>query len=103
MACIYFEILCIKGVVTKPNRKLSMACCLLIAYKFNEPMTGNRFYSRLESLLRFVDAEFHVAKADVFKAELGVLIYLNFALHVPHRHIFEVFKRLLRSVHKSTM
>ena len=101
LACIYFERLCMKGVGTKPNRKLSMACCLLIAYKFNEPMGGSYFFTKLESLMRFVDAEFEIAKADVFKAELGVLIYLDFALHVPFQHVLEVFKRLLRLVHRT--
>ncbi|CAN0404465.1 unnamed protein product, partial [Ectocarpus sp. 13 AM-2016] len=38
LACIYFERLCLAGVVTKPNRRLAMAACLAIAYKFNEAM-----------------------------------------------------------------
>ena len=102
MACIYFERLCLKGVVTKFNRKLSMACCLLIAYKFNEHITGSMYGTRMEALLRFIDAEYLVARADVFKAEVGVLVYLNFQLHLPHLHVFEVFKRLLKLIHKTT-
>lgn len=102
MACIYFERLCLKGVVTKFNRKLSMACCLLIAYKFNEHITGSMYGTRMEALLRFFDTEYLIAKADVFKAELGVLVYLNFQLHLPHLHIFEIFKRLLKLIHKNT-
>ena len=35
-AIIYFERLCIKGFVTKFNRHLSMAVCILLAFKFNE-------------------------------------------------------------------
>lgn len=102
MACIYFERLCLKGVVTKFNRKLSMACCLLIAYKFNEHITGSMYGTRMEALLRFIDTEYLIAKADVFKAELGVLVYLNFQLHLPHLHVFEIFKRLLKLIHRNT-
>ncbi|CAN0520272.1 unnamed protein product, partial [Scytosiphon promiscuus] len=36
LACIYFERLCLAGLVTKPNRRLAMAACLAISYKFNE-------------------------------------------------------------------
>jgi hypothetical protein len=36
IAVINFERLCIKGLVTKMNRKLTMAVSLLLAYKFNE-------------------------------------------------------------------
>ena len=102
MACIYFERLCLKGVVTKFNRKLSMACCLMIAYKFNEHITDPMYGTRMEALLRFIDTEYLIAKADVFKAEVGVLLFLNFQLHIPYLHVFEIFKRLLKLIHKNT-
>lgn len=35
-ACIYFEQLCLKGLVAKANRRLVMAVCLVLAFKFNE-------------------------------------------------------------------
>lgn len=59
LACVYFERLCLAGVVTKPNRRLAMAACLAIAYKFNEPvlMEGD---NKLPALWAFVDQEWQV-------------------------------------------
>jgi Cyclin, N-terminal domain len=37
LACVYFERLCLDCRVDKSNRKLSMAACLLLASKINEP------------------------------------------------------------------
>ena len=36
LACVYFERLCFQRCVTKFNRRVTFACCVLIAYKFNE-------------------------------------------------------------------
>ncbi|KAG5178671.1 hypothetical protein JKP88DRAFT_261391 [Tribonema minus] len=33
LACVYFERLCLMALVTKANRRLAMAACLLLAYK----------------------------------------------------------------------
>lgn len=55
LACIYFERLCLSGVVTKPNRRLAMAACLAIAYKFNEAVLEGG--SKLPALWAFVDQE----------------------------------------------
>ena len=101
VACIYFEQLCMKGIVSKPNRRLSMAVCLLIAFKLNEPTTGQLYLPRLEAMLRFLDTELSVNKTDIFKAEFGALVHLNFALQVPYLHVLEMFKRLLKLVHKT--
>lgn len=58
LACVYFERLCLAGVVTKPNRRLAMAACLAIAYKFNEPVLEG--LSKLPALWAFVDQEWQV-------------------------------------------
>ena len=58
LACIYFERLCLVGVVTKPNRRLVMAACLAIAYKFNEAVLEG--VSKLPALWAFVDHEWQV-------------------------------------------
>ena len=58
LACIYFERLCLVGVVTKPNRRLAMAACLAIAYKFNEAVLEG--VSKLPALWAFVDHEWQV-------------------------------------------
>ena len=54
IAIINFERLCIKGLVTKMNRKLSMAVSLLLAYKFNETFSST-YHKTLELLLGFFD------------------------------------------------
>lgn len=59
LACVYFERLCLAGVVTKPNRRLTMAACLAIAYKFNEPVLTEGG-SKLPALWTFVDQEWLV-------------------------------------------
>lgn len=59
LACVYFERLCLAGVVTKPNRRLTMAACLVIAYKFNEPVLVEGV-SKLPALWSFIDQEWLV-------------------------------------------
>lgn len=40
LACVYFERLCLDCRVDKSNRRVSMAACLLLASKINEPNIG---------------------------------------------------------------
>jgi len=100
LAVILFERLCLKGLVTKANRRLTMAVALLLAYKFNECVTS-KFHTRLESMLDFVDKEWAVSKKQVFDAEFGAFVHLGFNLHVPHQHVFLVCSRLLKLVYMS--
>ena len=99
IACIYFERLCIKSLITKTNRRLSIAVCLLLAFKFNEPITGPSFMTRLEELLHFIDREYQISKIQLFNAEFGALVHLNFSLNVPYMHVLEMFKRLPKKIH----
>jgi hypothetical protein len=87
LAVIYFERLCLKSMVTKANRHLSMAVSLLLAFKFNEPVTPE-YLPKLEQLLDFMDRDWEVSKKQVFDAEFGAFVHLGFSLHVPHQHIF---------------
>ena len=99
LAVIYFERLVIKGMVTKPNRHLSMAVCLVLAYKFNEPVSS-KYLSRLEALLHYVDREWEVTKKEVLDAEFGAFVHLGFSLHAPHQHVYLTYSRLLRLVNR---
>eukprot|EP00903_Cladosiphon_okamuranus_P014893 g13791.t1 len=96
LACIYFERLCLAGLVTKPNRRLTMAACLAIAYKFNEAVLEGA--SKLPALWAFVDQEWQVSKKRVLEAEFGVLVRLSFDLHEDPRDIFHHFVLLLKMV-----
>jgi hypothetical protein len=96
LAVIYFERLCLKSLVTKANRHLTMAVSLLLAYKFNEPVEED-YHSRLAALLDFMDRNWEVSRKQVFDAEFGAFVHLGFSLHVPHQHVF-VGMSVLRTV-----
>lgn len=99
-AYVCFERLCLKGIVTKTNRHLTMAVCLVLAFKFLEPLTGNS--SRIDSLMSFVDREWEVSRKEVFEAEFGVFVQLGFLLHLPTQHVFIVYSKLLKLIHRSS-
>lgn len=107
-AVIYFERLCLKGLVTKFNRKLTMAVALLMAYKFNEKVlfsedAGNQHYNkRLVELLKFFDREWEVSRQEIFQAEFGAFMHLGFCLHVPREQVYVVYTRLLKLVNKTS-
>ncbi|CAM9215945.1 unnamed protein product [Phaeothamnion confervicola] len=87
LACVFLERLCLKGIVTKANRRLSMACCLVLAYKFNEPLISmeTQRAGRLPALWAFMDQEWQISRKEIFEAEFGALVQLGFSLHVdPH-------------------
>ena len=85
-AVVYFERLCLKGLVTKFNRHLTMGVSLLMAYKFNENV-GEEYHKRLEDLLAFVDHRWEISRKEIFAAEFGAFVQLGFSLHVPHQQV----------------
>lgn len=99
-AYVCFERLCLKGIVTKSNRHLTMAVCLVLAFKFLEPLTGGS--SRLDGLMSFVDREWEVSRKEVFEAEFGAFAQLGFLLHLPPQHVFLVYSKLLKLIHRSS-
>ncbi|CAE7572000.1 Cables1, partial [Symbiodinium microadriaticum] len=60
IAFILFEHLCLKGVVTKTNRRLSMAVCLVLAIKFNEPVCKDSE----DAILEFADRQWSIPKKE---------------------------------------
>jgi hypothetical protein len=99
---ILFERLCLKQLVTKFNRHLSMAVALLLAFKFNETDLTDTNHRKLNQLIQFIDREWEISRKELFSAEFGALVHLGFSLHVPHQHVFVVFTRLLKLVHKTS-
>eukprot|EP00611_Tribonema_gayanum_P006778 TRINITY_DN1609_c0_g1_i1.p1 TRINITY_DN1609_c0_g1~~TRINITY_DN1609_c0_g1_i1.p1 ORF type:complete len:247 (-),score=87.68 TRINITY_DN1609_c0_g1_i1:532-1170(-) len=75
-----------------------MAACLLLAYKFNEPLSISGYNSKLPGLWSFIDSEWQVSKKQVLEAEFGVLVQLGFCLHEDPRHVSYHFTRLLKMV-----
>ena len=100
IAWICFERLCLQGLVFKINRHLTMAVCLVLAFKFLEPLPGNS--SRLEALLSFTDREWEVSRSEIFEAEFGAFVKLEFLLHLPYQHIQAVYAKLLKLVRKTS-
>lgn len=101
LAIINFERLCLKGLVVKENRRLSMAVSLLLAFKFLEPISHD-FRKRLAVLLDYFDREWEVSRKSLFDAEFGGLMHLGFVLHVPQKHLDLIFRRILMSLNKSS-
>jgi len=100
-ACVYLERLCLQRIVTKANRRVTMAACLVLAFKFNEPifLTGGTEAARdpkLAALLAFFEHEWSITHEAVWGAELGVLVHLKFRLHCPSAHLSHHFLRLLK-------
>jgi hypothetical protein len=101
IAIINFERLCLKSLVNKINRRLSMAVCLLLAIKFHEIYTIQKSKKILEILFDYYDKEWSLTKKSIIEAEFGVYVHLGFLLHIPHQHIYLVYLRLLKLVNKN--
>lgn len=101
-ACIYFERLCLRGIVTKANRRLSMATCLVLAFKFSEPLHIGGPDPRMKMLLEFIDDEWSISPDEVHDAEFGLLVLLEFRLHCSSEHLAYHFQRLVKAgLHQS--
>eukprot|EP01033_Poteriospumella_lacustris_P000832 gene832-595_t len=102
LAMINFERLCLKGLVTKYNRKLSMAVSLILAFKFHEDgFDANK--KKKELLMDFFDKEWDLPPGDIYEAEFGALVHLGFLLHVPYQHLHVVYTRLLNMLNRTSI
>ena len=84
-----------------------MAVCMLLAYKFNEASevstkTSEDVRSRLKRMFQYIDHEWEVSRQDIYDAEFGAYVKLEFTLHVPCQHVFLVYTRLLKLINKSS-
>lgn len=98
---INFERLCIKSLVTKFNRRLSMAVAMILAIKFNETLTI-AYQDRINSLYSYFDREWDLPKKQIFDAEFGGFVHLNFSMHLPFQHINLMYTRLLKLLNKTS-
>jgi hypothetical protein len=96
LACVYFERLCLDCYVDKSNRRLTMAACLLLAYKTNEHMGGVDKAAVLSKLLTFTGRDWNLQLETVFAAEWGVFVALGFKLHATPLQINFHFLRLMK-------
>ncbi|ORM40899.1 uncharacterized protein BXIN_1777 [Babesia sp. Xinjiang] len=75
-AWILFERLVIKGVVTKQNRKLYAATCLILAYKFNQD--GEHVV--VNDILGYLCRDRTITPRAIFAVEMRVFRQLEFSL-----------------------
>lgn len=101
MAMINFERLCMKSLVTKYNRRLTMAVSVMLAVKFNETVYDN-YHSMLNALLTFFDREWDLPKKQVFEAEFGAFVHLGFTMHIPFPHVYLMYSRLLKLLNQTS-
>ncbi|CAG8500384.1 10957_t:CDS:10 [Diversispora eburnea] len=96
-AYAYFEKLILKGRVTKHNRKLIGAICLLLASKVNEPM-GISYSPLLESLHKHLE----LTTKEIIEQEFSVFSSLEFELYLPPSEFMPHFDRIFNIEKKQT-
>lgn len=84
--------------MSKSNRKLYMAACLLLAAKFNEPKASDAMKLVIKKILEEVDQVHSIPSREVLTAEFTVYAQLSFSLHVPLSEIQPHFTRLLKLI-----
>ncbi|KAI9007467.1 hypothetical protein CLU79DRAFT_778488 [Phycomyces nitens] len=96
-AYVYFEKLVIKNIVTKKNRKLIAACCLLLAIKINEAKEPWEHH-----LLDVMEDKLDVDPEQLHKHEFAVFADLEFNLYIPKREFMPHFEQIFKTLeHKS--
>jgi Cyclin, N-terminal domain len=95
-AYIYFEKLVLHNVVTKANRKVVGASCLLVAYKYNNSFGTDK--QLIRRLLHTIEDHFDVKRTDVIRSEFGVFANLNFGLAVPNDNVRVHYNKLLETL-----
>ena len=109
---VCFEKLILRRHVNKDNFKTVMACCLMLAFKFNEPSGGatllgssqyatpmtRRGETIRKDLYDKIEQYLSVAILRVIQMEFTVFTWLRFELHIRPHEVDPHFTRILKSL-----
>ena len=121
LSYVYFEILVLKGAVTKANRKHCAGAAIILAAKVNdvkgaslgaliEASTSTTTWYQFDfeknvDVLKLVplhlqktESVFRLNRRDLLSSEFAVLVALEFGLHVPTWQVFPHYQRLMYEV-----
>lgn len=91
-AFVYFEKLCLQGLVNKENRRLKGAACLLLAIKVNEHKR------KLEGFIEAVDKHLDVSERELRVVEFTTFVELEFNLFLPRPEFIPHLERILNDL-----
>ncbi|CAG9334079.1 unnamed protein product [Blepharisma stoltei] len=94
IAWVYFIRLLSKNVITKANRKLYGAICVLLAYKFNEESHLDDNKDQINTIIKFVgsmDKHGLLQHKHISRIEFEVYAHLNFSLLLKYEEFKEEF------------
>ena len=112
LAHVCFEKLILRRHVNKDNFKTVMACCLVLAFKFNEPSGGatllgssqyatpmtRRGETIRKDLYDKIEHYLSVTILRVIQMEFTVFTWLRFELHIRPHEVDPHFTRILKSL-----
>lgn len=111
LAFVFFDkLVLLKGVVNKENRRLTMACCLLLAFKLNEQQENVVSTKIIPSLVPGpaisdiwgpIEDTLGVHRKQVVKSEFTVFSLLGFSMHLRVAEVMPAFERCIFAVGKT--